>query len=175
MLRRSIIGPAIGGVLAQPCDSFPTLFPRGTIFDQFPFLLPNLVCAIILALGVVVGVLFLEETHEELRNRRDFGIEAGRWFLGIFQTRVADQPIAGKAGEAKLQEDCPLLEDEEPPGYRTTEGSPCPPSTPFWSPNTMAADVKLKGGKESKVKPRGVRKAFTKQVLLNITSVGLLA
>ena len=175
MLRRSILGPAIGGVLAQPCDSFPTLFPRGTVFDQFPFLLPNLVCAIILASGVVVGVLFLEETHEELKNRQDFGIEAGRWLLGFFKTKVASQPIADKAGEAKLLEDCPLLEDEEPPGYTTTEGSPCPPSTPFQSPSTMAADTRYKGGKESKVKPRGVRKAFTKQVLLNITSVGLLA
>ena len=175
MLRRSILGPAIGGVLAQPCDSFPTLFPRGTIFDQFPFLLPNLVCAIILASGVVVGVLFLEETHEELKNRQDFGIEAGRWLLGFPQIKVADQPIADKAGEAKLQEDCPLLEDEEPPGYTTTEGSPCPPSTPFQSPSTLAADLRFKMGKESKVKPRGVRKAFTKQVLLNITSVGLLA
>ena len=175
MLRRSILGPAIGGVLAQPCDSFPTLFPRGTIFDQFPFLLPNLVCAVVLASGVVVGVLFLEETHEELKNRRDFGIEAGSWLLGFFQTRVSDQPIADKAAEAKLQEDCPLLEDEEPPGYTTTEGSPCPPSTPFQSPSAMAADLKSKGGKESKVKLRGARKAFTKQVLLNITGVGLLA
>ena len=175
MPRRSILGPAIGGVLAQPCDSFPTLFPRGTIFDQFPFLLPNLVCAIILSSGVVVGVLFLEETHEELKNRQDLGIEAGRWLLGFFQTKVTHQPIADKAGEAKLQEDCPLLEDEEPPGYTTTEGSPCPPSTPFQSPSTTAADLRLKMGKKSKVKPRGVRKAFTKQVLLNITSVGLLA
>lgn len=122
-----------------------------------------------------MGVLFFEETHEELKNRRDFGIEAGRWFLGFFQTRVADQPIVDKAGEAKLQEDGPLLEDEEPPGYTTTEGSPCPPSTPFRSPSTMAADLNLKGGKESKVNLRGARKAFTKQVLLNITGVGLLA
>ena len=145
------------------------------MFDKFPFLLPNLVCAIILAFGVVVGVLFLEETHVELKNRPDLGIEAGRWFLGLFKTNVADQRIADKAGDAKLQEDCPLLEDEEPPGYTTTEGSPCPPSTPFQSPSTMVAGLRYKGGKASKGKPLGVRKAFTKQVLLNITGVGLLA
>ena len=64
---RSILGPALGGALAQPCDSYPTLFARGSIFDRFPFLLPNLVCAIILAFGVLIGILFLEETHERYR------------------------------------------------------------------------------------------------------------
>ena len=161
--------------MAQPCESFPTVFARGTLFDQFPFLLPNLVCAVILAFGVLVGVFFLEETHEELKHRRDFGIEAGRWLLGHLQTRLTDQVIVDKAGEANLQEDFALLEDEEPPGYRTTEGSPYHPSTPSHSPNLLPADAKSKFGRGLKSKPRGVRKAFTKQVILNIAGFGLLA
>lgn len=171
----SLLGPALGGALAQPCESFPTFFARGTLFDQFPFLLPNLVCAVILAFGVLVGVLFLEETHEELKGRRDFGIEAGRWLLGHFQTRPADQIVVDKAGEANLQEQSALLEDEEPPGYRTIEGSPCQPSTPSLSPKALPADAKPKGKRRVKNKPRGVRKAFTKQVVLNIAGFGLLA
>ncbi|KAI5290797.1 hypothetical protein KEM52_000350, partial [Ascosphaera acerosa] len=67
----SIIGPAMGGALAQPCDNYPSLFPRGSIFDSFPFLLPNLICVVILLVGITVGVLFLEETHPEKRYRRD--------------------------------------------------------------------------------------------------------
>lgn len=128
---RSILGPVLGGALAQPCESFPTVFHRGTIFDRFPFLLPNLVCAVVLALGVLVGVLFLEETHEELKGRRDVGIEARRWLVSRLQTAKADQPVVGKAGEANLQEGLALLEDEEPPGYRTTEGSPTNPQHPL--------------------------------------------
>lgn len=175
MSCRSILGPALGGALAQPCESFPTLFARGTVFDRFPFLLPNLVCAVVLAFGVLIGVLFLEETHEELKDRRDFGVEAGKWLLGQFQTRLADQIIVAKAGEANLQEHFALLEDEEPPGYRTTEDSPCHPSTPSHSPNPLPADVRLKTGSGLKRKPRGVTKAFTKQVILNIAGFGLLA
>lgn len=161
--------------MAQPCESFPTLFPRGTIFDRFPFLLPNLVCAVILAVGVLVGVLFLEETHQELKGREDYGIEARRWLVGLFQTRKADQIVLDKAGEANFQESFALLEDEEPPGYRTTDGSPRHPSTPSCSPSALPADVKLNVGRRLKSKPRGVRKAFTKQVVLNIVGFGLLA
>ena len=175
MLRRSILGPALGGALAQPCESFPAFFARGTLFDRFPFLLPNLVCAAVLAFGVLVGILFLEETHEELKGRQDLGIEAGRWLLGHFQNRRTDQTTLDKAGEANLQEHFTLLEDEEPPGYKTTEGSPCQPSTPAHSPNAMPVDANLKGRRASKSKPRGIRKAFTKQVILNIAGFGLLA
>lgn len=151
------------------------MFARGTIFDRFPFLLPNLVCAIILAFGVLIGILFLEETHAELKGRRDRGIEAQKWLFDRLQTRKADQIILDKAGEANLQESFALLEDEEPPGYRTTEGSPHQPSTPSSSPSTLPADAKSKYGKRLKSDPRGVAKVFTKQVILNIAGFGILA
>ena len=123
----------------------------------------------------LVGVLFLEETHEELKGRRDFGIEAGRWLLGQSQARLADQITVSKAGEANIQEHFALLEDEEPPGYRTTDGSPYHPSTPSCSPSALPADTKSKPRRGLRSKPRGIRKAFTKQVILNIVGFGLLA
>ena len=169
------MGPALGGTLAQPCKSFPALFSRGTIFDRFPFLLPNLVCAVILAFGVLFGVLFLEETHEERKGRRDFGIETRKWLVRRLRTRKVDQVVLDKAGEANFQENFALLEDEEPPGYRTTEGSPNQPSTPSCSPSALPADAKVKYGRRSNNKPRGVAKIFTKQVILNIAGFGLLA
>lgn len=122
-------------------------------------------------LGVLVGLLFLEETHGELKGRRDFGIEARKWLVDRLQTRKVDRFLVDKAGEANLQEDFALLEDEEPPGYRTTEGSPYQPS----SPSSLPADAKMKCGRGLKSKPRGAGKAFTKQVILNIAAFGLLA
>ena len=158
--------------MAQPCESFPGLFPRGTIFERFPFLLPNLVCAVVLAVGVLIGVFFLEETHAELKRRRDFGIDARKWLFGSLRTRQMDHIIMDKAAEANFQEDFALLEDEEPPGYRTTEGSPRHPSTPSCSPSALPADAKIR---RFKGKPRGVEKVFTKQVMLSIAGFGLLA
>lgn len=87
----SIIGPAMGGALAQPCDNYPDIFPRGTIFDRYPFLLPNLVCVAVLIVGIMAGLLFLEETHEEKCRERDRGREVGHWLLRKL-SRTPDLP-----------------------------------------------------------------------------------
>lgn len=63
----TIIGPAIGGTFADPHASFPELFPRGSLFDRFPYLLPNLLCALLLLVSIVLGYVLLEETHPDLQ------------------------------------------------------------------------------------------------------------
>ena len=65
---RSIIGPVMGGALAQPCIVYPWLFARDLISVAYPFLLPNLVCVVILLFGIAIGVLFLEETHADKKH-----------------------------------------------------------------------------------------------------------
>lgn len=171
---RSIIGPALGGALAQPCESYPSLFARNTIFARFPFLLPNLVCAVILAIGVTIGILFLEETHEEKKDRRDVGLEAGRWILKHFKRAEREFEMFDKAGYASLEVAETLLEDEQPPGYRTHDGSPRHPSSRAASPSVPHPQTHSRGV-AAKGKARGVQKAFTKQVIVNIVGYGILA
>lgn len=172
-VRRSILGPALGGALARPSDSYPALFPREGLFGRFPFLLPNLVCAGILATGVVIGVLFLEETHEIKKHERDRGRELGRWIVQQFK-KPAHPTFFHKAGEANFEELRSLLEDEEPPGYRTTEGSPPDPSSRAQSPSAQRlGGVGNRGN--PRVKPCGVQKAFGKQIILIIIAYGILA
>jgi MFS family permease len=78
----SIIGPAMGGALAMPCEAYPWLFPKGGLFDAYPFLLPNLVSVGVLICGITTGFLFLEETHTTIKNdRRDVGLECGDLLL----------------------------------------------------------------------------------------------
>ena len=172
--RRSILGPALGGALAQPCVSYPNWFASGTLFDRFPFLLPNLVCAVILAIGVLIGILFLEETHERKRTRRDVGLEVGRWMLNRFR-RQTEPPSFEKADEANVEEVRSLLEDDLPPGYSTREGSPRSNLSRAQSPAVGCIDFKTRCEKRIESKPHGVRQAFTKQVILNIIGYGLLA
>jgi hypothetical protein len=170
---RSILGPALGGALARPSDSFPNLFPESGLFGRFPFLLPNVVCAGILAIGVVIGLLFLEETHEIKRHERDRGRELGRWIVHRFK-EPADPVLFHKAGEANLEESRSLLEDDEPPGYRTTEGSPPDPSSRAQSPSALRSN---RDGTPARphVKPRGVHNAFPRQIILIIIAYGILA
>ncbi|KAI9042152.1 MFS transporter [Aspergillus affinis] len=159
----SIIGPAMGGALAQPCDNYPWLFQRGTIFDSFPFLLPNVVCVVILVFGVVVGLLFLEETHPEKKYRRDPGLELGHWLVGKCS-----------GSRVQLSEDTDVKTDLTgtdyfdlpPPEYRSTESSPR--LGPVKESDSLSDNDDIEGQKETP-------KAFTKQVIFNIIAYGVLA
>ncbi|KAH7328139.1 major facilitator superfamily domain-containing protein [Stachybotrys elegans] len=65
----TIIGPCIGGTFADPSESWPQIFPRDGLFDRFPYLLPNLICAALLLLSIVLGFVLLEETHPDMQPR----------------------------------------------------------------------------------------------------------
>ncbi|XXG98554.1 2,5-diamino-6-(ribosylamino)-4(3H)-pyrimidinone 5'-phosphate reductase [Hypoxylon texense] len=121
----SIIGPMIGGALARPCISYPSLFPPGTIWDRYPYLLPNLFSAFIVLIGVVNGILFLEETHAEKKTKPDRGLRLGNWILSglpIFRKCAESRDEKTKLAEMEAQ---PLIDhDEQLPGYRTNENSP---------------------------------------------------
>lgn len=165
----------MGGALADPCRSYPSIFRRGTIFDRFPYLLPNLICTIILACGVAIGILFLEETHEEKKHRKDIGLKIGEWILSKFRI-ASGHPVDGfsKASEANLYEVQSLLkEDEQPPGYRSTEGSPRPPVSrvPLLESKHQAASI----APDTSRKRPSLMDALSKQVVLIIIGYGILA
>ncbi|RAL07463.1 MFS transporter [Aspergillus homomorphus CBS 101889] len=65
----TIIGPAIGGLLAKPAEGYPTLFAPDGIFGRFPFLLPNLVCSALLLCSIIFSWLLLKETHPDMQPR----------------------------------------------------------------------------------------------------------
>ncbi|KZL86206.1 major facilitator superfamily transporter [Colletotrichum incanum] len=65
----TIIGPFIGGTFADPHDAFPKLFPADGLFYSYPYLLPNLVCAALLFISIILGYFLLEETHPDMQPR----------------------------------------------------------------------------------------------------------
>ena len=154
----SIVGPALGGALAQPCQSYPWLFQRDTVFDKFPFLLPYVVCVVVLVLGIVVGFLFLEETHPEKKLRRDHGLELGHWLVGKFWgSRVQLSQEEKEVSEEYF--------DLPPPEYRSNESSP-----------RLGPVVSENDDIEGQVKSQqDTSKTFTKQVVFNIIAYGILA
>ncbi|KAK0592063.1 hypothetical protein LWI29_012673 [Acer saccharum] len=56
-----IIGPAMGGFLAQPADKYPNIFSKESLFGRFPYFLPCL-CISVFALGVTIATFWLPET-----------------------------------------------------------------------------------------------------------------
>ncbi|CAN1298527.1 Protein ZINC INDUCED FACILITATOR-LIKE 1 [Linum perenne] len=72
-----IIGPAIGGFLAQPAVSYPTLVSNDSLFGRFPYFLPSLVISVF-AFGVTIASFWLpvnifiahsETLHNHKENR----------------------------------------------------------------------------------------------------------
>uniref|UniRef100_A0ACD5VN16 Uncharacterized protein n=1 Tax=Avena sativa TaxID=4498 RepID=A0ACD5VN16_AVESA len=56
-----IVGPAIGGYLAQPADKYPDIFSVNSIFGRFPYFLPCLSISL-LAIVALVACFWLPET-----------------------------------------------------------------------------------------------------------------
>nr|XP_048326205.1 protein ZINC INDUCED FACILITATOR-LIKE 1-like isoform X7 [Ziziphus jujuba var. spinosa] len=56
-----IVGPAVGGYLAQPADKFPEIFSKNSLFGRFPYFLPCL-CISLMAFGVTIASIWLPET-----------------------------------------------------------------------------------------------------------------
>jgi hypothetical protein len=160
---RSIVGSGLGGTLADPVRNYPGYFESGSLFDRFPYLLPNLVCAGVVIFGMVVGILFLEETHEDLKDRRDYGLDIGDWILDFFRPNQLDE----KAGETLA-----LFEDAVP-GYSSSQSSPAVNPTLVGELPNEAQPVSPP--MSSRRRDAAVSKAFTWQVCLNIVGYGILA
>ncbi|KAI3784475.1 hypothetical protein L1987_43574 [Smallanthus sonchifolius] len=63
-----IIGPALGGFLAQPAEKFPSLVSSDSLFGRFPYLLPCL-CISFFALIATIASFWLPETlHFHKKN-----------------------------------------------------------------------------------------------------------
>lgn len=165
----TIVGAALGGMLASPAAAFPSVF-AGTIFETFPYLLPNLVCTVVVIFGLTVGILFLEETHEDKKFERDRGREIGQWILSKLWGGEIYEPLTDKDGS--LDEMQSMLDGPGSPAYRSTSTSSSP--TLCSSRASIAEPPPFSLEKEPKPSIK-VREAFTKQVCLNIVGYGFLA
>jgi MFS family permease len=58
----SLIAPTLGGLLADPVGKYPQLFGHITLLREYPYLLPCVVSSLFSLFGLVMGILYLEET-----------------------------------------------------------------------------------------------------------------
>jgi hypothetical protein len=157
---RSIVGASLGGALAEPVKNYPSMFRQGSIFERFPYLLPNLVCAGFVAFSLICGLLFLEETHEDKQEKRDACLEVGDWFLGLFSSRSRR---AHSAQEEKLT----LMHEDVKVEFDSRDSTP--------RSSTSDISERLPKHAESSRPQYKWREMFTNQVMLNILAYGLLA
>lgn len=148
----------IGGALADPVSHFPSMFQQGSVWERFPYLLPNLFCAGCVFMSLGVGIFFLDETHEEKRHQRDPARELCRDVLSRFSwnKHVVD-------GDKHLKNDelQPLIVEAGPPGYMLTEACSI----------RETVDLESATGVQKRLETR----IFTRPAVLHIVSFGILA
>ena len=150
----SIFGPGFGGALANPAAKYPKLFGNSWLLRTYPFALPNLVAAGFFVLGFAIGFLFLEETLETRRNRRDYGRVIGKLLLRPFKPT--------KPQLAKWQHD-----DEQSALLKHSRNS----STVSMKNSIGSREVR----KSTPLAPPSYREVFSYQSNLNLLTYSLLA
>ena len=73
----AIVAPLLGGVLASPAATWPSLF-GSTIFERHPYALPCLVAGFIPGLAVPFAIYLLEETQPRLKSHITTGVTTFR-------------------------------------------------------------------------------------------------
>lgn len=111
---RKIVGKSVQKLLED--ESGLGHFHRWFL-NTYPYALSNIVVSLFLVFGLVAGFLFLEETHQRYKKRRDWGIEIGDAILRKLgykvPTRYWKKKFKGrKPSESAIQEEQPLLVDD---------------------------------------------------------------
>lgn len=62
----TLLGPVVGGSLAQPAVRYPKAFAQDGIFAQYPFALPNLLSALVFLPGLILVILVAKASCSSL-------------------------------------------------------------------------------------------------------------
>ncbi|KAI9841329.1 MAG: hypothetical protein M1837_000762 [Sclerophora amabilis] len=127
----SIVGPVLGGLLADPIGSYPKVFgPNSALggedgiswMREWPYALPNIVSAVFLFTSAMSVILGLEETLESNSGRSDWGLWIGRYLYRVLccssrrteYSRLATEEIdSASSGRHYAQESTPNSIDIE--------------------------------------------------------------
>ncbi|KAL8907819.1 MAG: hypothetical protein Q9171_005707 [Xanthocarpia ochracea] len=90
----SIFGPGLGGALANPAARYPHNFGND-FFRKFPYALPNIAASLFFFIGLTAGSLFLKESLESKKHRRDYGRVFGKSIMRMFKKKPRKSHLSG--------------------------------------------------------------------------------
>jgi hypothetical protein len=106
-VSRTIIGPVIGGYLAEPVKKNSFLLRPDTIWTQFP-LLPNVIVVIFLLSSCTLGWLTLEEVQPQFRGRNDKGREVSAAIYNLLTGQNRRDPMSDYSAVSMGDDDIEL-------------------------------------------------------------------
>ena len=158
----SVLGPAFGGALSNPYKRKPTDTSDGPLLWKFPYALPNIVGSCFFLVGIITGILFLDETLASKRHQRDYGRVIGiKLELALKHRLTSLKNFLHRLRRSRETE--PLLSSSHHRSYlenATTTNTSVPAAN---------------GIKSSPTKAPTWRSVLTRQTLLNLLVYTLLA
>ncbi|KAA8648962.1 putative MFS multidrug transporter [Aspergillus tanneri] len=146
-----IIGPILGGTLADPLKTYPSLFGPASFFggkegvwwmQRWPFALPNVLSAIFIFVSLIAVLLGLEETHEVARYRSDWGRKLGRSLMKSLCSRRPRyyRPLVNHTDDESLYIDGSVASRSAPSSPSLSRIQPRhkrPGFCQIWTPNVL--------------------------------------
>lgn len=172
----------LGGFLADPITSFPDTFGPGSALggkngvgwmSAFPYALPNLFSGIFILISAMSVVFGLNETHEALRDKPDYGRKIGRLVTNLICRRRGRHHEYSRLAtdETELQ---PTRRNTRSDSGSTVFPRSVPNPNPDPDPEQQTSSTSTATNKSSTTKSP-FRAILTKNVLLTLTSHHLLA
>ncbi|KAM7205997.1 protein zinc induced facilitator-LIKE 1 [Rhypophila sp. PSN 637] len=183
-----LVGPVLGGLLADPATNYPSIFPANSVWMAYPYLLPNLVVALSQMSSFLLAFFLLEETHPQLSpGPPDIGLRLGRSIAALLCGKrprpgstntdsygydaldgehqsqdigAPTEPGQNSGSDIELQ---PVQRDATGEDMKDTEST------------TSKDEINEREGMRSDSSINETSKAFTPQIMLQILSVSLLA
>ncbi|KAM0332585.1 hypothetical protein ACHAQA_002869 [Verticillium albo-atrum] len=149
----NVIGPPMGGLLADAPKTLPGLFDRGAIFgfrwvQSYPYALPSLLNALFLTLVSTVVFFCLEETSPERKGRFDIGLALAGRVKRMFGRAPSSEGYSQVMTSDMPEDDLPLATSTDSPTASELQAhlpEPRPRSKPrqklpfrrIWTPNVI--------------------------------------
>uniref|UniRef100_A0A0E0BF00 Major facilitator superfamily (MFS) profile domain-containing protein n=1 Tax=Oryza glumipatula TaxID=40148 RepID=A0A0E0BF00_9ORYZ len=103
-----IVGPAIGGYLAQPSEKYPILFPANSLFGRFPYFLPCL-CISIFCFVILISCIWLPETLHKHATERNGDCKIGSLSTHLVDSEEFVKQHTSPAKDKSLFKNWPLM------------------------------------------------------------------
>jgi MFS family permease len=162
-----IIGPILGGVLADPAGTYPNVFGPNSFFGgktgvrwmmYWPYLTPNLASAVIVFMALMLIFFGLEETLDGVKDKPDPGRAIGKrllrvacfWRTGRSHDTYSRLNTTDEPHSANAEQHDSLLSNADSPDTHDVEDNPKPeqpkpkpkpkkklPFRRIWTPNVL--------------------------------------